>query len=101
MVECEAMSAAASQVTTIEMSEDGTLVLPLEVREALKISGCERFTFVVDPELGSVTLWVFDDEEWLYTPENVASLEAGLADIRAGRVRPSSEEELRRLAPCE
>ena len=97
----KAMNAPASQVTTIEMSEDGTLVLPLEVREALKISGCERFTFVVDEEMGSVTLWVFDDEEWLYTPENMASLERGLADSAAGRVRPSSEEELRSLAPCD
>jgi bifunctional DNA-binding transcriptional regulator/antitoxin component of YhaV-PrlF toxin-antitoxin module len=95
------MSTAVSHVETIEMSEDGTLVLPPAVREALKIRGCERFSFVVDAEMGSVTLWVYDDEEWLYTPENQASLEAGLADVRAGRVRPSSEEELRRLAPCD
>ena len=83
------------------MSEDGTLVLPLEVREALKISGCERFSFVVEAGMGSVTLWVFDDEEWLYTPENVARLRLALEHADAGLVRPSSVEELRQMAPTD
>lgn len=95
------MTAPASQVTTIDMSEDGTLVLPREVREALRIKGCERFTFLVDEEMGSVTLWVYDDEEWLYTPENQARLRLALEHADAGLVRPSSEEELRQLAPAD
>ena len=85
----------------LEMREDGTLVLPPEVRAALGIVGAEEFTFEVNPGDGSITLYALGDESWMYTEESIASLQRGLAQAEAGHVRPSSEEELRRLAPAD
>lgn len=84
------------------MREDGTLVLPPEIRDALGITAGEQFTFLVDPIDSSVTLFARGgDDEWLYTGESLESFRRGMADLEAGRVRPSSEEELRSLAPCD
>ncbi len=96
------MATSITAAKTIEMREDGTLVLPPEVREALGITAGEQFTFLVDPIDSSVTLYARgDDDDWMYTGESLASFRRGIADIEAGRVRQSSEEDLRRLAPCD
>ncbi len=96
------MTTATTAAMTIEMSEDGTLVLPPEVRDALGIVAGEQFTFQVDPIDSSVTLYARGgDESWMYTEESLASFRRGVADIEAGRVRQMSEEDLRRLAPCD
>jgi hypothetical protein len=52
-------------VPVIDMKEDGTLVLPRDVLAALRVKGCETFTFEVDEEQGSVILYAVGSDDWL------------------------------------
>jgi antitoxin component of MazEF toxin-antitoxin module len=84
-------------VPVIDMAEDGTLRLPAEVLKALHVKGCETFTFEVDEEQGSITMYAVGDDDWLYNEETIARIREADEDSRAGRVREMSSEDLLKL----
>jgi bifunctional DNA-binding transcriptional regulator/antitoxin component of YhaV-PrlF toxin-antitoxin module len=80
------------------MDSEGRLLVPVEALRAAGIEGCVQFVLDSDPENGQVTLSAAPiDDSWAYTPEDLASLERGKADSRAGRVRRLTESQIRDL----
>ena len=89
-------------MTTLTVALDGSLTLPPEEVARLGIRPLALVEVDINPAQDALLVRTIDDDDaWLYTPEHLASMEAGLADIHAGRVRMMSEEDLRRLAPCD
>jgi AbrB family looped-hinge helix DNA binding protein len=84
-------------VRTITMSPNGRLTLPAEVRQRLGLDGETEFDVEVT-ERGSVTLRpvvvIPRDDAWAYTAEHLADVARALADIREGRVRQLSDDDL-------
>lgn len=82
----------------ITMSATGRLTLPSSVRQKLGLTGEARFEVEVTDNgvLLRPVMAIPQDDVWIYTPENLARIEAGLADVRAGRVVRMSLEELQR-----
>ena len=82
---------------TITMSPNGRLTLPAEVRQRLGLDGETEFDVEVT-EPGSVTLRpvvvIPRDDAWAYTAEHLADVARSLADIREGRVRQLSDDDL-------
>ena len=93
--------------TTVLVSSEGDLRVPREALDALGIDGDTEFLLDIDEAEGTLTLRPGAgsedeyDDEWLYTPESVASYRRALDDIAHGRVRLMSEEELLKLAPAD
>jgi AbrB family looped-hinge helix DNA binding protein len=82
---------------TITMSPNGRLTLPAEVRRRLGLDGETDFDVEVT-ERGSVTLRpvvvIPRDDAWAYTAEHLAGVASALADLREGRVRQLSDDDL-------
>ena len=82
---------------TITMSPNGRLTLPAEVRQRLGLDG-ETEVDVAMTERGSVTLRpvvvIPRDDAWAYSSEHLANVARALADIREGRVRQLSDDDL-------
>jgi AbrB family looped-hinge helix DNA binding protein len=82
---------------TVTMSPNGRLTLPADVRRKLGLTGETEFDVEVS-DRGSVTLRPVvvlpRDDAWAYTAEHLANVANGLADIREGRVRQLSEDDL-------
>jgi AbrB family looped-hinge helix DNA binding protein len=82
---------------TITMSPNGRLTLPAEVRRRLGLDGEIEFDVEVT-ERGSVTLRpvvvIPRDDAWAYTAEHLADVARALTDIREGRVRRLSDDDL-------
>ena len=82
---------------TITMSPNGRLTLPADVRQRLGLVGATEFDVEVN-ERGSVTLRpvvvIPRDDAWAYTAEHLAAVAKALADIREGRVRKVSDDDL-------
>jgi AbrB family looped-hinge helix DNA binding protein len=72
----------------VAMSRTGRLTLPAPARRTLGLSGEAYFEVeIVDGGilLRPVTA-VARDDVWVYAPENLARIERGLEDLRAGRL---------------
>jgi AbrB family looped-hinge helix DNA binding protein len=82
---------------TITMSPNGRLTLPAEVRQRLGLDD-ETEVDVAMSERGSVTLRpvvaIPRDDAWAYSSEHLANVARALADIREGRVRQLSDDDL-------
>jgi AbrB family looped-hinge helix DNA binding protein len=82
---------------TITMSPNGRLTLPAEVRQRLGLDGAIEFDVEVS-EHGSVTLRpvvvIPRDDAWAYTAAHLAEVAKALADLRQGRVRQLSDDDL-------
>jgi AbrB family looped-hinge helix DNA binding protein len=80
----------------VAMSKTGRLTLPAAARRKLGLSGEAHFDVEVTEEgilLRPVTA-VPRDDVWIYTPENIARVQRGLEDLRAGRLIRMSPTEL-------
>ncbi len=92
-------------MAVVRVDGDGRLTMPSEALRALGIEGETDLTIEVDAEQETVLLRPVDhgdDDAWLYEdPEVRASIERGLADIKAGRTHRATEADLRALAPCD
>ena len=82
---------------TITMSPNGRLTLPAEVRQRLGLEGETEFDVELT-ERGSVTLRpvvvIPRDDAWAYAAEHLAAVARALSDIRDGRVRQLSDDDL-------
>jgi hypothetical protein len=74
---------------TITMSPNGRRTLQAEVRQRLGLEGETEFDVEVD-ERGSVPR----DDVRAYTAEHLAAVARALSDIREGRVRQLSDDDL-------
>ena len=81
---------------TITMSPNGRLTLPRGTQR-LGLAGETEFDVEVT-DRGSVTLRpvvvIPRDDAWAYTAEHLADVARALADIREGRVRQLSDDDL-------
>ena len=96
--------------TTVLVSKEGELVLPREALDALGIDADTELLLDVDAEEGWLTLRTdaamgdaAEDDEWLYTPENIESHQRIMAALKDGTLRTDrlSEADLRALAPVD
>jgi AbrB family looped-hinge helix DNA binding protein len=87
---------------TIIVSPSGRLTLPAEVRRSVGIEGETQMQVEVDEQGEAITLRpvlvIPREDAWAYTPEHRELLRRAHADLREGRVRRMSEDELRALA---
>jgi bifunctional DNA-binding transcriptional regulator/antitoxin component of YhaV-PrlF toxin-antitoxin module len=87
--------------TIVGINAAGRLTLPMEARRQLGISDSAA-QLQMEVSGGKVTLQpvvtVPQEDAWAYTPEFRRQLEAALRDVREGRVRQLTEEELERIA---
>jgi AbrB family looped-hinge helix DNA binding protein len=87
---------------TITMSPNGRLTLPAEVRQRLGLAGETEFDVEVT-DAGSVTLRpvvvVPRDDAWAYSARHLADVARALTDIREGRVRRLSDDDLAAYDP--
>lgn len=91
-------------VSTTTVDSEGRLLVPAEALRAAGISDCLEFVVDADPENGQVTLSASppeDDDSWVFTPEDLESLERAKEDSRAGRVRQLTESQIRALMQVE
>ena len=86
--------------TTVEMNPQGRVTVPAAVRKELQLEAGSRLE--VEVKDGCLVLRpvviIPREDAWLYTPENIARIERGLEDVRQGRYRTMSEEDLDRLS---
>ena len=78
------------------MNEQGRVTLPAEVRRRLGIRAGSQLEVKLEGNgirLRPATV-IPEEDRWAYTPEAIASLKRGLADLKAGRVYQLTEEEL-------
>ena len=91
-------------LSTMSLSEDGSLEIPAEQLAALGLRPYSLVDVCVDVANGALTVRSVDppeDEAWLYTPEHLERLRQADEDFRTGRYRQMSEADLRALAPCD
>ena len=82
--------------TLIAVNEQGRVTLPAEIRRRLGIRAGSQLEVKVEENairLRPATV-IPEEDRWAYTPEAIASLKRGLADLKAGRVYSLTEEEL-------
>ncbi len=82
---------------TITMSPNGRLTLPAEVRQRLGLDGETEFDVeVTEPRQRHPATGRRDprDDAWAYTAKHLADVARSLADIREGRVRKLSDDDL-------
>jgi AbrB family looped-hinge helix DNA binding protein len=82
--------------TLIGVNEQGRVTLPAEVRRRLGIRAGSQLEVKVEENgirLRPATV-IPEADRWAYTPEAIASLKRGLADLKAGRVYQLTEDEL-------
>ena len=80
----------------VAMSKTGRLTLPAAARRELGIDDVAYFEVEVTEEgiLLRPVKAVPREDVWIYTPENLARIERGLEDVRAGRLVRMSPAEL-------
>lgn len=80
----------------VAMSKTGRLTLPAAARRKLGIHDVANFEIEVTEEgiLLRPVKAVPREDVWIYTPENLARIERGLEDFRAGRLIRMSPAEL-------
>ncbi|MEX0782017.1 MAG: AbrB/MazE/SpoVT family DNA-binding domain-containing protein [Dehalococcoidia bacterium] len=91
-------------MAVVRIDGEGRLTIPSEALRALGVEGETDLTLEVDAEQEILLLRPIDhdDDSWLYDDPDVrASIDRGLADIKAGRVHRATEADLRALAPCD
>jgi AbrB family looped-hinge helix DNA binding protein len=71
----------------VTVNKQGRITLPAKARRALGITGDSQLEVAVkDGALELRRTFVIPDEDrWAHTPEALASLRRGLADVKAGR----------------
>jgi bifunctional DNA-binding transcriptional regulator/antitoxin component of YhaV-PrlF toxin-antitoxin module len=86
-------------VYTVESNEQGRLVIPREVREALNVHGKAHWQLEVHD--GVIVLRpatvIPREDAWAYRPEHLARIEEALAQAQAGRVLHLSPAQLEQL----
>jgi len=82
--------------TLIAVNEQGRVTLPAEVRRRLGIRAGSQLEVKVEENAIRLrpAAVIREEDRWAYTPEAIASLKRGLADLKAGRVYRLTEEEL-------
>lgn len=84
----------------VTMNETGRLTIPAAIRRQLQIEGEQEFeaTATDDGEAVILRPVVLVPRAWVYTDEDLASIERGLRDLREGRERRAAEADFRALA---
>jgi bifunctional DNA-binding transcriptional regulator/antitoxin component of YhaV-PrlF toxin-antitoxin module len=84
---------------TVESNAQGRLVIPAEVRAALKVTGKAHWQLEVQD--GAIVLTpaivIPKADAWAYRPEHLARLEEAMTQARSGQVLDLSPEQLERL----
>lgn len=84
---------------TVESNAQGRLVIPAEVRAALKVTGKAHWQLEV--HAGAIILKpavvIPREDAWAYQPEHLARLEEAMTQARLGQVLDLSPEQLERL----
>ncbi len=87
-------------VLTVESNEQGRLVIPAEVRDALRVTGKTHWQLEVRD--GAIILKpavvIPREDAWAYRPDHLARLEEAMTQARAGQILDLSPEQLERLA---
>ena len=88
--------------TKVTMSKTGRITLPANIRKALELPGEAEFLVEELRDGEGIVLrpvvTMLREDAWVYTAEDLESIERGLRDIREGRVRTVTEAELRAMA---
>ena len=86
-------------VVTVESNAQGRLVIPAEVRAALKVTGKVHWQLEVHD--GTIILKpaivIPREDAWAYQPEHLARLEEAMTQVRSGQIQDLSPEQLERL----
>ncbi|HVA90974.1 MAG TPA: hypothetical protein VNL71_14165 [Chloroflexota bacterium] len=86
-------------VVTVESNAQGRLVIPAEVRAALKVTG--KAHWQIEVRDGAIilkpALVIPREDAWAYQPEHLARLVEGLTQARSGQMLDLSPEQLERL----
>ncbi len=87
-------------VLTVESNEQGRLVIPVEVRDALRVTGKTHWQLEVRD--GAIILKpavvIPREDSWAYRPDHLARLEEAMTQARAGQILDLSPEHLEGLA---
>ena len=80
----------------MSVNKQGRVTLPVKARRALGITADTQLEVAVkDGALELRPAFVIPEEDrWAYTPESLASLRRGLADLKAGRIYTINEADL-------
>jgi bifunctional DNA-binding transcriptional regulator/antitoxin component of YhaV-PrlF toxin-antitoxin module len=84
---------------TVESNEQGRLVIPIEVREALNVRGKAYWQLEVQDGviiLRPATI-IPREDAWAYRPEHLARIEEALGQAQAGHVLELSPSQLEKL----
>jgi bifunctional DNA-binding transcriptional regulator/antitoxin component of YhaV-PrlF toxin-antitoxin module len=85
---------------TVESNAQGRLVIPAEIRAALKVTGKAHWQLEVRD--GAIILKpavvIPREDAWAYQPEHLARLEEAMEQARSGRVLDLSPEHLEWLS---
>lgn len=87
-------------MTVLTIDDSGTVTFPRETLLALGIecrAEVEVEVVQVDEYTRSLRVTPYYDDSWADTEEMRAEIRQGLEDIKAGRVRQMSEDDLKRL----
>lgn len=88
--------------TKVTMSKTGRITLPANIRKALELPGEAEFLVEELRDGEGIVLrpvvTMLREDGWVYTAEDLESIERGLRDIREGRVRTVTEAELQAMA---
>jgi AbrB family looped-hinge helix DNA binding protein len=86
-------------VKTIEMADNGRVVIPSAARRALGLAGAAKFDVEVrdDSIVLHPVVTVPAGDAWLYTTETIDAAGRAAADYAAGRVREATVDEIGEL----
>jgi AbrB family looped-hinge helix DNA binding protein len=88
---------AESSMKTVTMNSNGRITLPAEVREKLNLTGETEFEVEVtdsDTLVLRPVVMIPREDAWAYTRAHLDRIEKALADIREGRIRELSDNDL-------
>jgi bifunctional DNA-binding transcriptional regulator/antitoxin component of YhaV-PrlF toxin-antitoxin module len=84
------------------MNRTGRLTLPASIRKKLRLEGEAEFEVQPSEDGEAVVLrpvvTIPRSDAWVYTKEDLESIERGLRDLREGRERTATEADFRALA---
>lgn len=86
-------------VLTVESNEQGRLVIPAEVREALNVKGKTHWQLEIRD--GAIVLKpamvIPREDAWAYRPDHLARLDEAMTQARSGQILDLSPQQLERL----
>lgn len=89
--------------TIVSMNRQGRITLPATARQALHVDGPTQFELEVtdDALILRPAIVIPRADAWAYTAEHLRRVEQARRDVREGRVRHFSEDELEHIAAHE